>query len=678
MDNRSKWMLLTRYRAHCRRKLEVVDIWIKVNPKEGELLTPDDQSKHLLCCEQSSLTAPIVSASTFRNRLYLGRYTVGENATAMIHRPVPLYLAALKPCDESWNIWAEPLQEIIKSTATNVQLFTQRNSQIELMGSALYGELILLSTDWPVTTFTQVAYRLQRISLLATAFFKRQSFVNEPMLNKLCIPMADINGEELPKQLATILQDVVEKAMADIQNFAPKVGDTLTVVRSGKDCVLKESLGQKEQKNCYSAQVNANQVLLNWYRFDDGSDKRREFLQTIIERGPPSPQFTWPLDIVHSRHGDGFGYIRHLPAKTWRQLLELDAAAFSPVLFDIAINLLLRFKELHHAGLCFVDPSLDDLWLDDVAQVRVLFDDNVGFCNQPSLVEPRSCNLMAYELAQQNVAASESTDNWTLSVLLFRLLLAADPFETAPSKTPFAASEDFSPFVDKHNSPEQNQFLFNPENDSATVDTSVLNHWQRFPSCIQDAFLKVFTTGKNDPTQRLNVSEWLDRLSKVRDRVYTCNNNECQQVAFYGLKNREALVHGSACVVCGKELIVPPRLRTDNGMIVILRPGVVLYAHHFNKKLAHKFDAAIAKVVVLDEKWGLLNCSQEPWTVHYQRREEAVLRPTRAWPLDKEHLDASIAFVDGSVAFGPHNGTIVTEEPLRTIFSDTNNKDQQE
>ena len=71
------------------------------------------------------------------------------------------------------------------------------------------------------------------------------------------------------------------------------------------------------------------------------------------------------------------------------------------------------------------------------------------------------------------------------------------------------------------------------------------------------------------------------------------------------------------CWSCGHQLVLPPRIRVGDA-VVMLNHDTHLYPHHVDSSCLYDFSAPVAEILqhpTNRQIWGLRNMSQEKWTV---------------------------------------------------------------
>jgi hypothetical protein len=175
-------------------------------------------------------------------------------------------------------------------------------------------------------------------------------------------------------------------------------------------------------------------------------------------------------------------------------------------------------------------------------------------------------------------------------------------------------------------------FIFNPD-DLTNIPVkglhdNALTYWALYPQFIRDLFITSFTRGLLDTQARVRENEWRSALIKLRDSLLYCS---CGAENFYDVIN---LKHSTdkTCWACTKVLVIPPRLRSDNS-IVMLNHNTRLYPHHIDKNQRFDFSqpvAAINRHPQDPERWGLQNLSASAWTITTSDNNVKTVEPQRS------------------------------------------------
>ena len=305
-------------------------------------------------------------------------------------------------------------------------------------------------------------------------------------------------------------------------------------------------------------------------------------IDDLIERGPPDDRFLWPTEIVVVADSPSFGYLMPLRDHASVGLSDLLTGKvdvpFSTVC-TLGMELSDTFLALHNQGLCYRDISFGNVFFDPRTGRPLICDnDNVGVDGASRSAVLGTRRFMAPEIVRREAAPSTATDLYSLSVLLFYLLMVGHPL-VGRRELDFEIWDEHAESVLFGREP---TFVFDPDDPSNAplpdLHESVLSNWIIYPEPIRRLFTQAFTAGLTDPTNgRVRESVWRSALAKLRDLVMQCP--ACFKESFWqdGGDDR-------SCWNCDRRLADPVRLVID-GRPLVLNRGTVVYRHHLMRRL---------------------------------------------------------------------------------------------
>lgn len=401
--------------------------------------------------------------------------------------------------------------------------------------------------------------------------------------------------------------------------------DEIVAVASQVRYRIDDFIGGGGQGEVYAAEAleeddpgQQPRVAIKWffphYLRQDPDLARR--LQRAIDAGSPSDRFLWPLEMVESDERSGFGYVMPLRDERFVGITDLVMRRVEPSLrtlvtagFELAHN----YLQLHSSGLCYRDISFGNLFFDpENGEVRICDNDNVSVDGKAGAIGG-TARFMAPEIVRGEAAPSIQSDLFSLSVLLFYMLVNHHPLEGAreaaircfdlPAMTRLYGSDPL--------------FIFDPDDDSNRplpgYHDNALALWPIYPQAIQNLFTRAFGIALQDPQQRVRESEWRSALVKLRDGIFYCG--ECRAENFYDLDQIRESGQPGECWSCASAHRLPPRMRLDRE-IILLNFDSVLFPHHLDQSRQFEFDKPVAAVVQhprSPEIWGLQNHSSQTW-----------------------------------------------------------------
>jgi eukaryotic-like serine/threonine-protein kinase len=394
-------------------------------------------------------------------------------------------------------------------------------------------------------------------------------------------------------------------------------GQTIFAIYAGLPCQIESFLGEGTQAEVYRANLAGKPNALKWYkpdymRVDERLGRR---LRTAIQTGPPTEKFLWPFDLVTwNRGGEFCGYVMALKESQFVDLVQLLRRKVDPgfrILTTVGLNLAHSFLELHTVkGLCYRDISLTNVYFDpETGDIRIGDNDNVDVNGQPGAIRGTP-GFMAPEVDRMETEPSRITDLHALAILLFNILMIAHPLK---GKREFSLTyQSWDPDGSKRLYGSEPVFIFDPADRSNEPvqghHDAALNFWPIYPQFIRDLFTRAFTAGLRDPDERPTENEWRRAMCRLRDAICICRN--CGAENFYDLDYlRNSGGVPAPCWCCAQTLHLPPRMRLGNE-VVLLSPGVQLFAHHLEGQL-YNFDTPLAEVIA--SPLGLRNISDRAW-----------------------------------------------------------------
>jgi len=394
-------------------------------------------------------------------------------------------------------------------------------------------------------------------------------------------------------------------------------GDAVRGETSGISCRIEELLGAGGQGEVYRVQAGHSDMALKWYYQQSATAEQRSALQVLISRGSPDTRFLWPIELVSSSQKSGFGYLMALRDPRYKAVADLLARRVSPsfqTLASAGAHLASGFLQLHALGLCYRDISQGNVFFDsDSGDILICDNDNVGLDSQLCAVvgTPR---FMAPEIVRSEAMPSTRTDLFSLSVLLFLMLMNHHPLEG--SKEAEIHCFDLAAMTRIYGT--DPVFIFDPSNQANRplpgYQDNAIAFWKVYPAFLKDLFTKAFTDGLRDPEHgRIRESTWRSAMSRVRDQIVYCG---CGAENIYDA-DRAPQAGTQSCWNCGTAIPSPPQIIIGR-QTIILNKDSKLFAHHINDGDPVSFAAPVAEVSrhpANPDLWGLKNMTGKIWTI---------------------------------------------------------------
>lgn len=427
-----------------------------------------------------------------------------------------------------------------------------------------------------------------------------------------------------------------------------RIGTYVTTSQGGDRYLIEEFLGGGGQGEVYRATHGDQNCAVKWYFSHQATEAQRRNLGDLVEQGPPSDSFLWPLDLVESPEARGFGYLMPLRPRSYQGLEALLAGRMRPLpgfrtLATASFRLADGFQRLHARGQCYRDISMANVFLDPAnGSILICDNDNVTVNSRAFDVGVLGTpKFMAPEVVVGAAKTSTDTDLYSLAVLIFMMLVLAHPLDGAREAA--IRCMDQPAMVELYG--KNPVFVFDPEDDSnrpqAQFHPNTLDYWPLYPSFIRELFVKSFTVGLRSPESRVRETVWRRSLARLRDLVFRC---ECGEEYFYDEQRATTREGMGGCGSCSRPLAPTLSMRIEKtNTRLILDVGAELHRHHLVPGTSPDFRDPIARVVRHPHDpnlRGLMNLSPDKWTLTNSNGHVPVV-PQRSARLT---LGASINF----------------------------------
>src|SRR5262245_25193733 len=406
-----------------------------------------------------------------------------------------------------------------------------------------------------------------------------------------------------------------------------KLRQAVKAVTSNTPCHIEQFLGGGTQGEVYRAGLNGMHVAVKWYFPEQATRDQWESLQVIIEKGPPSGKFLWPIEFVLSEEVPGFGYIMPLREPHYKSILDLMKKRVEPTfrsLATVGFELADSFLQLHAKGLCYRDISFGNTFFNPQnGSVLICDNDNVGVDGESGGGVLGTPGFMAPEIVRGDAMPSTQTDLFSLAVLMFYILMVHHPLEG--KKEAEIRCFDLPARVKLYGA--EPVFIFDPSDESNRpvpgLHDNAIIYWAIYPQFLKDMLTRAFTTGVKDPLSRVREGEWRPAMARLRDSIIYCHS--CGSENFYDADLlRTTGGKPAPCWSCHKTVQLPFRIRIGksasdkSGSVIMLNHDTLLYPHHIDDQKQYDFSEPLASVARHPKDpnvWGLKNLSKEKWVV---------------------------------------------------------------
>ncbi|CAG1022232.1 partial Serine/threonine-protein kinase PknD, partial [Patescibacteria group bacterium] len=201
---------------------------------------------------------------------------------------------------------------------------------------------------------------------------------------------------------------------------------------TGQPYTIDTFLGAGTQGEVYRAHSSGQSVAIKWYfpHYIQNDATLRKRLENAIKKGNPDNNFLWPLELVTLPNQAGFGYAMPLRPAHFKSIVDLMRRRAEPsfhALISACLQLSESFLQLHAKGLCYRDINFNNVFFDpDTGDILICDNDNVDVNGATGAINgtPR---FMAPELVRGDEAPNTESDLFSLSILLFYMLMLHHP-----------------------------------------------------------------------------------------------------------------------------------------------------------------------------------------------------------------------------------------------------------
>jgi len=388
-------------------------------------------------------------------------------------------------------------------------------------------------------------------------------------------------------------------------------------LETGDEVIIIDFLGEGGQGIVYKVRDRQrNEFALKWYKEPD--DWLYQNIRRLIERGKPSEEYLWPIAVTE-KIDHHFGYLMDLLPPGYKSILKgkevVDFSSFkNPVLskLNAALKIVKALKILHREGYVFYDLNEGGFFINpENGNILITDCDNVSPVGEAKIVG--MTRYKAPEIVEGETSPNRYTDYFSLAILLFILLYGNHPFEGSKFFSYTCQTEE----ADKEIYGKNSVFMFDP-NDSSNhpvkgLNNNALRWWRFYPKRLNAAFQRAFSKDAiQNPQHRLNETQWIKVLSRVRDLLVRCQNPSCKEETFARKQ----------CYFCQNKLEIPYALQIENRKIPLVK-GKILYTTTLNiftndddifkpigKVLKNKKNGKIGIKNLSDHEWSTIKNGQ--------------------------------------------------------------------
>jgi len=277
----------------------------------------------------------------------------------------------------------------------------------------------------------------------------------------------------------------------------------IVTLSSGRRAEVVRPLGEGGQGTVFEVRADDGQRLaLKWYHDHVASPAQRAAIAELVERGAPTERFLWPLEMASDDKRHSFGYVMPLRPARYVGMAALLNGAVDSTLRTICMvghQLADSFLRLHTEGLCYRDISLGNVCFDpETGDTLICDNDNVGIDGLSSAAVIGTKRFMAPEIVRREARPNTDSDLYSLSVLLFYLLMVGHPLMGARE----LAHAVWNEAAEAELFGSDPLFVFDPLDDSNRpvpgVHDAVLANWPVYTTALRGMFTTAFTSGLHD------------------------------------------------------------------------------------------------------------------------------------------------------------------------------------
>lgn len=297
----------------------------------------------------------------------------------------------------------------------------------------------------------------------------------------------------------------------------------------GATVTVKKFIAEGGQGSVYVVDYNGEEKALKWYKASALGANPAAFYENIksnAERGKPSDEFLWPLDVT-KQVDDTFGYIMDLRPEGYYEVTEfmLCHVRFKSfrACIDAALSIVSAFRILHNAGYSYQDMNDGNFFINPKnGKVLICDNDNVA----PDGVEtgiigkPR---YMAPEIVLGKSKPNSLTDRFSMSLILYILFCLNHPLE---GKRYLVSA--LTPALQEKLYGSEPLFIMDPDDNSngphPVVHKNSITIWSCLPDYVQKIFLDAFCEKAfQKPSARPREIDWLNVLTRFRSDIIQCS-----------------------------------------------------------------------------------------------------------------------------------------------------------
>ena len=401
----------------------------------------------------------------------------------------------------------------------------------------------------------------------------------------------------------------------------------------GGTVTVDKFLAEGGEGEVYLVTFNGEKKALKWYKKGRLGDDPHAFYDNIlhnVNKGSPSDEFLWPVDITEWSNGT-FGYVMPLKPANYYEVTDfmLCKQRFKSYkkAVDAALHIVSAFRILHNAGYSYQDLNDGNFFINpETGDVLICDCDNIapdgkdtGIMGKPRYIAP--------EIVLRQKKPNSLSDRFSMSLILYILFCLNHPLEgkrhfSVPCLTPEIQEKFYG---------SEPLFMWDDEDTSngphRKLNRNSIAVWPCLPGYMQELFKAAFSQEAfRNPSARPKEIEWLKALTRFRSDIVLCScGNE-----IFTQEGRPC-----KCDSCGKMADIPFRLELADYSIPAVR-GTRLYRCQLG--VCHEQEALSPIAAIISRKdnpsaLGLRNMSSKSWDAVTSKGAAREVQPDGVIPL---------------------------------------------
>lgn len=311
-----------------------------------------------------------------------------------------------------------------------------------------------------------------------------------------------------------------------------KLGEDIHTDTGERVCIL-EVLSNLKESVAYKVRLNNELFFMRWFD-KELYEGHFDVIHRICKQGWTG-EFVLPIQVyrIVGKDEHGFGYITPLVSEQYhnandflRSSNDKKAVSFKTyqAMLQACLNISasmqkvmlkgLKFRDGIHPGHFKIHPVTGEVFI--IGAEELLSGDECGVTNRlvqysaPECIETNKLDL--------------KTENFSLAILLYRLIFIDHPFEGALWEKAPVLTRD----IERQLYGKKAIYHFDPDNEcnrpTDIYAPNVSGRWKVMPIELRKSFICEFTEGIKKPEKRLTAGMWIITLAKCRDKLIRLNS----------------------------------------------------------------------------------------------------------------------------------------------------------